>query len=526
MSGGRYKPFSEYTHLIGWVDTSSQAFEMGIRPGDEINKINGRPFSGFNDLIYSAFLDSAPPKLEGVDINYLQGSKKPFAFELDAGKNLEGMTKAKATVGLMSPASYLVYDSFGGTNPIEGSPLKNVGLQDNDRIIWVDGNLIFSQKQLVNVVNEPKSLLTIVRNGQVYVVKVPRVQISDLRLNESQKVEIKDWFFASGINGDISSHFFLPYEISADGIVNQPLQYLDENLNQVTHEQEAKALCENCLQQGDKVIAIDGISIKGAVDLTINIQHKRIQIIVQRGENYPPIAWKQADQTFFKNVDFKGIDVLSSSIGTEKRLQSEGNLCLLAPVEPKTIAEYPLPQATRDQIAREYLEQKNQIEKIKDPQQRDEALKVLEENQNKLVLGIQLHDRPVVYNPSPIRLFYNALDETWRTVKALFTGYLSPKYMSGPVGIVQAIHHGWSTGINEAMYWIAIISLNLGILNLLPIPVLDGGHICISIWESVTKKRLKAKTMERLIIPFIVLMLLFFLYATYNDIIRLISKFF
>ena len=98
--------------------------------------------------------------------------------------------------------------------------------------------------------------------------------------------------------------------------------------------------------------------------------------------------------------------------------------------------------------------------------------------------------------------------------------------MSGPVGIVQAIHQGWSTGVTEAFFWIAVISLNLGILNLLPLPVLDGGHICLSIWEAITKKRIKAKTMERLIIPFIVLMLLFFLYATYNDIVRLITKFF
>ena len=163
---------------------------------------------------------------------------------------------------------------------------------------------------------------------------------------------------------------------------------------------------------------------------------------------------------------------------------------------------------------------------MKDPQQKEAALRVLEEGQNKLILGIQLEDRAVIYNPSPMRLFFSAFDETWRTIKALFTGYLSPKYMSGPVGIVQAIHHGWTTGFNEALFWIAVISLNLGILNLLPLPVLDGGHICISIWEAVTKKRIKAKTMERLIIPFIVLMLLFFLYATYNDILRLISRFF
>ena len=52
ICGGRLKPFSEYTHLIGWVDRSSQVYTMGVRPGDEISKINGRPFTGFNELIY------------------------------------------------------------------------------------------------------------------------------------------------------------------------------------------------------------------------------------------------------------------------------------------------------------------------------------------------------------------------------------------------------------------------------------------------------------------------------------------
>ena len=49
--------------------------------------------------------------------------------------------------------------------------------------------------------------------------------------------------------------------------------------------------------------------------------------------------------------------------------------------------------------------------------------------------------------------------------------------MQGPVGIVQVMQHSWSIGFKEAIFWLGMISLNLGVLNLLPIPVLDGGHI-------------------------------------------------
>jgi regulator of sigma E protease len=98
--------------------------------------------------------------------------------------------------------------------------------------------------------------------------------------------------------------------------------------------------------------------------------------------------------------------------------------------------------------------------------------------------------------------------------------------MSGPVGIVEVIHHSWGVGIKEVLFWMGLISLNLGFLNLLPIPVLDGGHICFSLVEMVTKRPIKAKTMERLIIPFVVLLVALFVYLTYNDLLRLFSRFF
>ena len=81
-------------------------------------------------------------------------------------------------------------------------------------------------------------------------------------------------------------------------------------------------------------------------------------------------------------------------------------------------------------------------------------------------------------------------------------------------------------GILESLFWLGVISLNLGFVNLLPIPVLDGGHIVFSVVEMITKKPIKAKTMEKLIIPFIVLLILAFIFITYNDILRWVKGFF
>ena len=96
--------------------------------------------------------------------------------------------------------------------------------------------------------------------------------------------------------------------------------------------------------------------------------------------------------------------------------------------------------------------------------------------------------------------------------------------MSGPIGIVRAVSFSISSGIINALYWLGFISLNLGIVNLLPIPMLDGGHIMFSGVEIATRKKLNPKTIEKLIYPFLILIILFFLYVSYHDILRIFIR--
>jgi regulator of sigma E protease len=98
--------------------------------------------------------------------------------------------------------------------------------------------------------------------------------------------------------------------------------------------------------------------------------------------------------------------------------------------------------------------------------------------------------------------------------------------MSGPVGILHVIQQQWSIGFKEVLFWLGTISLNLAILNLLPLPVLDGGYVLLSLFELVTGRRLKIETIEKIVLPFAVLLILLLLYLTYNDVVRLFSRFF
>jgi regulator of sigma E protease len=91
---------------------------------------------------------------------------------------------------------------------------------------------------------------------------------------------------------------------------------------------------------------------------------------------------------------------------------------------------------------------------------------------------------------------------------------------------VQVVQRNWTLGVKEALFWLGAISLNLGILNLLPIPVLDGGAIVISLFEIITRKKIHPKTLEKIILPFALLLIIFFVYLTFQDISRIFGGFF
>ncbi|MCB1213189.1 MAG: RIP metalloprotease, partial [Chlamydiia bacterium] len=159
---------------------------------------------------------------------------------------------------------------------------------------------------------------------------------------------------------------------------------------------------------------------------------------------------------------------------------------------------------------------------IEDPVEKNARLEILNKSESSLqVSPPQFSDLKVVYNPSPFAQFSAVLGEMWVTLKGLFTGNLSPKWLSGPVGIVEMVKENWKLGIGEGLYWVAMVSINLGVLNLLPIPILDGGNILLSGIEMVTGRRIKQSVLEKMILFCAVLLILFFLFVTYQDLLRI-----
>ena len=107
------------------------------------------------------------------------------------------------------------------------------------------------------------------------------------------------------------------------------------------------------------------------------------------------------------------------------------------------------------------------------------------------------------------------------TLKQLFTGGVSVNDLSGPVGIYTVVDSQAKQGIQSLIYLMAYLSMNVGVINLLPFPAFDGGRVLFLIIEKIRKKPIK-REVEGIVntIGFTILMLLM-LYVTFNDILRL-----
>ena len=109
----------------------------------------------------------------------------------------------------------------------------------------------------------------------------------------------------------------------------------------------------------------------------------------------------------------------------------------------------------------------------------------------------------------------------FHTVWGLLTRETSPRQLMGPVAIAQL------SGESAQLGWIALfglmsmISLNLGILNLLPIPVLDGGHIFIMALEGVARRDFSVRVKEKMLLAGFVVLMMLMVTVIYNDLTRI-----
>ncbi len=126
-----------------------------------------------------------------------------------------------------------------------------------------------------------------------------------------------------------------------------------------------------------------------------------------------------------------------------------------------------------------------------------------------------------------VRAFYQTYDYSKLTLLAFYKmilGDVSPRNIGGPILIAQMAGQQAQEGLGSFLAFLAVLSINLGVLNLLPVPVLDGGHLLFFLVEAVIRKPVSVRYREMAQQVGICLLALLMVYAFYNDIVRFFEK--
>jgi len=161
------------------------------------------------------------------------------------------------------------------------------------------------------------------------------------------------------------------------------------------------------------------------------------------------------------------------------------------------------------------------------PEKRD-GINVFGEEVDSYQIGISSSQEMMVKRYNPFAAVLQGIGQTWSVTKLvivgiykIFEGVVSPRELGGPILIAKMSGEFAKQGLIPFVFFMAFLSINLGVLNLLPIPVLDGGHLMFFLIEAVTGKEVNARwrEMAQQVGFFLLIMLMIFVF--WNDIVRI-----
>jgi regulator of sigma E protease len=303
------------------------------------------------------------------------------------------------------------------------------------------------------------------------------------------------------------------------------------------------------LQTGDRIIAIDGEKIRywhELQDIVHDAPGKKMEFVIERDSKTIltiPITPKatEAPDLFGdkKSVGLIGIERLGRRIAAieagspadKAGLQVDDDILFVD--DTKIMGFSDLKTAALDKPGQELT-----FRILRDGQ--EQILKVTPELKTAMdlkgkevsggYLGFGISGALVIEKYSLPGAILRGLEETWDriylisvSIKKLISGSISPKNIGGPILIFQVYGQQAEQGLIYFVLLTAFLSINLGLLNLLPIPILDGGHILFFLIEIIKGKPISEANRERAAQVGLFMLLTLMIFAFYNDIMRVFN---
>ncbi len=284
----------------------------------------------------------------------------------------------------------------------------------------------------------------------------------------------------------------------------------------------------------DKVTAVDGKPVKNWKEFTIAIGMKAAKSAV--------IEIDRDGKKIILNVQVPH-DITKEPLGISPVIPAKiGRIVKGSPAEKSGLQEGDEIIAFNGKPVKSWFELVDTISSIKEKKEvtllvkrngKVFPVKIIPEfnkELNKYVLGITPKMDTTIVKYGFYESFEKALEKSkeltvaiYNVIKGLITGEVSLKTLGGPIAIAQFSGQALETGIAAFLFSIAFISLQLGYLNLLPIPVLDGGLIAILLIEMIIRRPLPEKAKEYLAYIGFALLGTLMIFVIFNDIMRALS---
>lgn len=492
--------------IVGLVQNGGPAYQEGILSGDEIKTINGKDVTLFNSIMRNTvFSGSKPLEITGLHADGTEFSKTIYPKRGEKRKKIGVGPPASLK---LAPASSSAEDKKSSMSVAKNTAVSKATppFEALDKIVKVDGTAVEKYAQLEMILASKPSeelVFEVERKGSedttdTVEITVPPQPFRTLGLwMEIGRVHSIREGSPADVGGLKAGDKIIRVDSTDVGKELNPLRlpdYFSDKAGQevvVTVKREESGSGDETIDltitPTDRPAWIEQTPIPNTPMTvpSIGIAYHLIRTVL-KVEPDSPAAGKIKEGTRIKEVSFvakkdaKG-DAAKSKKVTFKLSEKENNWAFVF-WKMQTLITHDI-----ELVVEEGSEESKTI--VLTPQESEDwFLPIRGLSTQVLLVEVQADSFGDAVTMGLDRA-YNSGVEVFLTLKSLFSGEVSYKELHGPIGIASIAYQQAERGIPALLLFMGFISINLAVINFLPIPVLDGGHMVFLMWEGITRKK-------------------------------------